>query len=315
MLKKVPLTETRTGRAKRKWKLALKNYQLYLFILPSLLYILVFYYWPMYGVQMAFRDFVPSKGFWGSDWVGLDHFIRFFKSYYFERTMRNTVYISLYSLVAGFPFPIILALMLNEVKAKAYKKVVQTVTYAPNFISTVVMVGMIFIFLNPSTGIVNILIKLVGMQPVEFMSSPALFTHIYVWTGIWQNTGFSSVIYFAALASVDPEQHEAATIDGASRLQRLWYINLPVLIPIATILLILSAGNIMSVGFEKVFLLQNTLNMEASEVISTYVYKVGLINAEYSFSAAVGLFNSVINALLLVVVNTFARKLSDTSLW
>jgi len=314
-VKQISLVDSKAVKRQKMLKSALKNYQLYLFILPSLVYIIVFCYWPMYGVQMAFRNFVPSKGIWGSTWVGLDHLVRFFGSYYFERTMGNTIYIALYSLIAGFPFPILLALMLNEVKNQRYKKIVQTVTYAPNFISTIVMVGMLYIFLDPSSGMINTLIKAIGIEPLQFMSRPELFTHVYVWSGIWQSTGFASVIYFAALSSVDLELHEAATIDGANRIQRMWYINVPVLIPIATILLILSAGSIMSVSFEKTFLMQNTLNLEASEVIATYVYKVGLLNAEYSFSSAVGLFNSVINAIMLILVNTFARKLSDTSLW
>ncbi|NSW90998.1 MAG: sugar ABC transporter permease [Firmicutes bacterium] len=300
---------------KKMFKKALRNYDLYLFLLPSLVYIIIFNYWPMYGVQIAFKDFNVAQGIWGSPWVGFEHFERFFSTYYFYRVIRNTVVVSLYGLVAGFPFPIMLALMLNEVKNQTFKRVVQTVTYAPNFISVVVMVGMILIFLHPRYGMVNTFIKMLGFKPVDFINKAYLFKHIYVWSGIWQHTGFGSVIYFAALTSVDPQQHEAAIIEGASRLQRIWYINIPVLIPIAVILLILNAGSIMSVGFEKIFLMQKPLNMESSDVISTYVYRMGLVNAEYSFSSAVGLFNSVVNALLLIIVNWIARRMSETSLW
>jgi putative aldouronate transport system permease protein len=300
---------------KSKLKKMLNDYQLYLFILPSVLYFLIFHYVPIYGVQLAFKDFVATKGIWGSPWVGLKHFKLFFSSYYFWEIIGNTVGISLYSLIAGFPIPIIFALMLNEVSNKHYKKLVQTVSYAPHFISTVVMVGMLYIFLHPVYGIVNTLIKFLGFEAVDFINKPEYFKSLYVWSDIWQHTGWNSVIYFAVLSNIDPEQHESAIIDGASRLQRIWYINVPVLMPTAVILLILNAGSIMSVGFEKVYLMQAPLNIKASEVISTYVYKVGLQSARYSFSTAVGLFNSVINFMLLVLVNRVAKKLSSTSLW
>lgn len=293
----------------------LNDYQLYLFILPSVLYFLIFHYVPIYGVQLAFKDFVATKGIWGSPWVGLKHFKLFFSSYYFWEIIGNTVGISLYSLIAGFPIPIIFALMLNEINNKHYKKLVQTVSYAPHFISTVVMVGMLYIFLHPVYGIANTLIKFLGFEAVDFINKPEYFKSLYVWSDIWQHTGWNSVIYFAVLSNIDPEQHESAIIDGASRLQRIWYINVPVLMPTAVILLILNAGSIMSVGFEKVYLMQTPLNIKASEVISTYVYKVGLQSARYSFSTAVGLFNSVINFMLLVLVNRVAKKLSSTSLW
>lgn len=296
-------------------KKILSNWELYLFILPSLLYFIIFHYAPMYGVQIAFKDFIATKGIWGSSWVGMEHFERFFNSYYFWTLIKNTVGISLYSLAVGFPIPIILALMLNEVKDGLFKRTVQTVTYAPHFISTVVMVGMLLAFLSPSTGIINNLIKALGGQPVAFMQEPKWFKTIYVFSGAWQGAGWGSIIYLAALAGIDPQLHEAAIMDGANRIQRIWHINIPGILPTMIILLILNTGSIMSVGFEKVFLMQNPLNMETSDVISTYVYRSGLIQAQYSFSAAVGLFNSIINFALLILVNTIARHVSETSLW
>lgn len=300
---------------RKKMRRILNNYELYLFILPTVIYFLIFHYAPIYGVQLAFKDFVATKGIWGSPWVGFKHFEMFFSSHYFWEIIGNTIGISLYALIAGFPIPIIFALMLNEISSKRYKKLVQTVAYAPHFISTVVMVGMLYIFLHPVYGIVNTLIKFLGFEPVDFINKPEYFKSLYVWSGIWQSTGWNSVIYFAVLSNIDPEQHEAAIIDGASRLQRIWYINIPVLIPTAIILLILNMGRIMSVGFEKVYLMQTPLNINASEVISTYVYKIGLQGARFSFTTAIGLFDSVINFLLLITVNKLAKKLSSTSLW
>jgi len=300
---------------KKTFRKMLSTYQLYLFILPTVIYYLIFHYAPLYGIQLAFKDFVAVDGIWGSPWVGFKHFKLFFSSHYFWELLRNTLGISVYALVAGFPIPIIFALMLNEISSRRYKKLVQTVAYAPHFISTVVMVGMLYIFLHPGYGIVNSLIKFIGFQPVDFLNRPEYFKHLYVWSGIWQSTGWNSVIYFAVLSNIDAEQHEAAIIDGATRLQRIWYINIPVIIPTAVILLILSAGGIMSVGFEKVYLMQTSLNLSASEVISTYVYKVGLQGARFSFTTAIGLFDSVINFILLITVNQIAKKLSSTSLW
>ena len=303
------------SRNKNIIKKMLSTYELYLFILPTVIYYLVFHYAPLYGIQLAFKDFVAVDGIWGSPWVGLRHFKLFFSSHYFWELLRNTIGISLYALVAGFPIPIIFALMLNEIRSKHYKKIVQTVAYAPHFISTVVMVGMLYIFLHPVYGIVNSLIKVFGLQAIDFLNRPEYFKSLYVWSGIWQSTGWNSVIYFAVLSSLDPEQHEAAIIDGATRLQRIWYINIPVLIPTAVILLILSVGGIMSVGFEKIYLMQTPLNANTSEVISTYVYKVGLQGARFSFTTAIGFFDSIINFILLVIVNQVAKRLSSTSLW
>ena len=269
----------------------------------------------MYGVQIAFKDFIVTKGITGSPWVGFAHFERFFNSYYFWRLIKNTLGLGLYELLVGFPIPILLALMLNEVKNKFFKRFVQTVTYAPHFLSTVVLVGMLFIFLSPRTGLVNQLIVAFGGEPVPFMVRPEWFKTLYVFSGIWQQMGWSSIIYFAALSGIDPQLHEAATVDGAGRLRRIWHINLPCIMPTIVILLILNTGSILSIGFEKVYLMQNAMNMESSDVISTYVYRSGILGAQYSFSAAVGLFNSVVNAIMLVVVNYMARRVGETSLW
>ncbi|GAQ17711.1 sugar ABC transporter permease [Oceanobacillus picturae] len=293
----------------------LQNWQLYIFILPAFLYFLIFHYIPMYGVQIAFKNFVPTLGIWGSDWVGFEHFTRFFESYYFWDLIKNTLGISVYELIVGFPLPIILALALNEAKDGLYKRTVQTVTYAPHFISVVVMAGMIIAFLSPATGIINHAIQLVGFEPIAFMSDPDWFKTVYVMSGVWQSTGWGTIIYLAALAGVDPQHHEAAIVDGASRFQRIWHINIPAIVPTMVILLIMNVGNIMAMGFEKILLLQNPLNLESSNVIATFVYQAGLLDAQYSFAAAVGLFNAVINAILLITVNQIAKKTSETSLW
>lgn len=292
-----------------------KNWRLYVMILPTFICFFIFSYIPMYGVLIAFKDYVPSLGIWNSPWVGFKYFQQFFHSYYFWDLIRNTVGIQVYGLVVGFPLPIILALALNEMKEGFWKKFSQTVTYAPNFISTVVMGGMIIAFLDPSTGIINHAIELLGMKPIAFMSDPRWFKTIYVLSSVWQGTGWGSVIYLAALAGVDPSLHEAAIVDGASRLQRIWHINLPAIVPTMVILLIMNVGSLFSMGYEKILLLQNPLNLSSSNVIATFVYKQGLLDGQYSYAAAVGLFNSVINAVLLIAVNKIAKKVSDTSLW
>ena len=311
-------TESISGTRPKKTPFIKKmrsNLDLWLFVLPGMVITFIFSYVPLYGLQIAFRRFSAKKGIWDSTWVGLDHFIRFFDGPYFWSTLTNTFSLSIYSIIAGFPIPIILALMLNSFRHKRYRKVIQTVTYAPNFISTVVMAGMLLLFLSPSMGIVNSLLGAFGMEPVNFMAEKSLWRHIYVWSGIWQNTGWNSVIFFAALAGVSPEFHEAAIVDGATKLQRIWHIDLPSILPTATIILIMNCGSVLSVGFEKAFLLQNDLNLSVSEIISTYTYKVGLIQNDMSYSTAIGLFNSVVNAILLILVNKFADKLSNTSLW
>ena len=293
------------------------NYQLYLVLLVPLLFIIIFRYVPMYGAQIAFRNYSVSRGIWGSDWVGLAQFQRFIMSYQFQRVLVNTLGISIYQLIAGFPFPIILALALNSTNIFGLKKLVQTTTYIPHFISTVVMVAMVMQFLSPRIGIFNDIRKLFGLEAIHFIAEPTYFRTIYVWSGVWQSAGWGSIIYLAALSGIDPSLHEAATVDGASKLQRIFHIDIPGILPTAIILLIINAGGMMNVGFEKAFLLQNELNLRASEVIQTYVYKVGLASAtaNYSYSTAIGIFNAVINLLLIVTVNKIAQKLGDTSLW
>jgi len=304
-----------TGKQNRLWKEIKKHGMLYLFILPTMIYLAVFAYAPMYGVQIAFKNFNGALGIWNSPWVGLRHFQDFFKSYYFWIILRNTLTISIYSMALGFPTPIFLALLLNEIRNYRYKKFVQTVLYAPHFISMVVMVGMIILMLSPRSGMFNNLIELVGGERQYFMIDPGAFKHIYVLSGIWQNMGWSAIIYLAALSAVDPELHEVATIDGASRFQRIIHINLPTIRPTIVILFILGIGGLVGVGFEKTFLLQNDLNLEQSEVISTYVYRRGLMNANYSFASAVGLFNNIVNIILLLTANFIARKVGETSLF
>nr|WP_309244711.1 ABC transporter permease subunit [Cohnella silvisoli] len=293
----------------------LKNYELYLLISPVIAYFVIFNYLPMYGVQIAFKNFIATKGIWDSPWVGMKHFDRFFDSYYFWRLIKNTLGIGVYLLAAGFPIPILLALMLNEVRRKFFSRFVQTLTYAPHFLSTVVVVGMLFFFLSPQNGLVNNVIRLFGGDPVLFMTEPSWFKSVYVLSEVWQQMGWSSIIYLAALAAIDPQLHEAATMDGASRLQRIRHINLPGIMPTVVILLILNTGSILGIGFEKIYLMQNDLNMESSDVIATYVYRSGILDAQYSFSAAVGLFNSVVSFVLLLSVNFIARRTGDNSLW
>ncbi|MGG1554032.1 ABC transporter permease subunit [Paenibacillus ferrarius] len=303
-----------TGRGSHRSKL-IKNYQLYLFILPTIVYFIVFHYVPMYGIQIAFKNFIAFKGIAGSPWIGFDNFERFFNSFEFEKVILNTVKLSLMQLVLGFPAPIILALMLNQLINKRFKKFAQTVIYAPHFISTVVIAGMLFLFLSPQDGLINRIIVFFGGESVFFMGNAGWFRSVYVLSEIWQNTGWGTIIYLAALTTISPELHESAVVDGATKFQRVLYVDLPGIMPTAVILLILSVGNIMSLGFEKVYLLQTALNLPTSEIIATYVYKTGLLGAQYSFSTAVGLFNSLINFVILVSVNYFARKTTQNSLW
>lgn len=292
-----------------------RDMSLWMFCLPGIVLTFIFSYVPMYGIQLAFRRYNGRAGIWDSPWVGLYYFKRFFESPYFDSTIRNTLVLSLYGLIVSFPIPIILALMLNSFRHKRYRKVIQTVTYAPNFISTVVMCGMIILFLSPSVGVINNIMNFFGLDPLNFMAKKEYWRHIYVWTGVWQSTGWSSVIYFAALSGISPELHEAGRCDGATKLQLIRHIDIPSILPTATILLIMNCGSILSVGFEKAYLLQNNLNLTVSEIISTYVYKVGLINNDISYSTAIGLFNTLINLVMLVAVNKAADKLSGNSLW
>ena len=287
---------------------------LYLLMLPSVIIFLLFTYYPMYGVIIAFKNFTPADGIFGSEWVGLQNFIQYFNSYQFGLTIRNTIVISLYTILVTFPLPIALALMCNQIRAKKFKKFFQVSTYLPHFISTVVMCGMLILFLSPSTGIISKLVGFFGFQLPNLMGSAAGFPHIYVWSEAWQHVGWDSILYIATLSSVDPSLYEAATMDGAGKWKKMLHVDVPALMPTVTIMLILRMGSVMSVGFEKVYLLQNTLNSSTSEIISTYVYKMGLISNQYSLSSAIGLFNNVINLALLLLVNAISKKISDTSL-
>ena len=291
-----------------------KTWQLWVFVLPALIGLIVFSYIPMYGIVLAWKDYSPIQGIMGSRNVGFAHFARFFRSPYFVDIIRNTIVISLYGMIVGFPIPILLALGLNQIRSLKFKKFIQTVTYAPYFISTVVLVGIINIVFAEK-GFVNQFVSLFGNEPILFMGNIKYWRHIYVWTGVWQSMGWNAIIYIAALAGVSPELHEAAIIDGATKFQRIKYIDLPSIAPTIVITLILSAGSIMSVGFEKAFLMQNSLNAEVSELIATYIYKVGLLSGQYGFSTAVGLFNSVINCILLLSVNKIAKKMGHSSIW
>lgn len=303
---------------KKKFKLTGlgMSWDLYLILLPALILLAVFNYAPMYGVQIAFRDYSVTKGITGSDWVGMKHLITFVTSANFYMILRNTVFISFYSLIAGFPFPIVIALLVNKLRFEKFKKVTQTVSYAPHFISTVVLVGIITIFFAPNYGIINIVRGMLGGdQKYDFLAKPHLFRHLYVWTDVWKNAGWGSIIYIAALTNVSPELYESAKIDGANKLQMTIHIDLPSILPTVITLLILNTGNIMSVGFEKAYLMQNSLNRTTSEIISTYVYKVGIQGAQFSYSTAISMFNSIINCILLVTVNKIARTVGETSLW
>lgn len=292
-----------------------KRWQLYLMLVLPIAWLITFAYVPMAGAVIAFKDFSIRRGIWGSDWVGLRHFKNFFMTRDFGLLIRNTLAVSLYSLVVSFPMPILLALAINELSGRHYKKIVQMVTYLPYFISTVVLVGIMQNIFSVRTGLINNVITLFGGTATDFMGRPGLFRSMYVWSGVWQGMGYSAVIYIAALASVDPSLTEAAIIDGASRFKRVWYVDLPTILPTIVIQLIMAMGSVMSVGFEKIYLLQNPVNLELSEIISTFVYKRGLVNFQYSYATAVGLFNSVCNLILIVLANMFAKKVNETSLW
>lgn len=292
-----------------------RNAGLYLLMVPAIVIFICFTYLPMYGIVIAFKDFRPAAGILGSKWAGLKYFQKYFSSYMFANTIKNTLVISLYTILVTFPLPIIIALMCNQMAAKRFKKFYQVSTYLPHFISTVVMCGMIVLFLSPSNGVLPKLMGMIGIQMGDLMGKPGAFSSIYAWTEVWQHVGWDSIMYIAALSAVDPQLYEAAVVDGASKWQKIIYIDLPLLIPTAIVLFILRSGSVMSVGFEKVYLLQNDLNLSASEIISTYVYKMGLKSSQYSYSAAIGLFNNVVNFILLLSVNKIADKLGNTSLF
>lgn len=291
-----------------------RHYQVYLLLLPAVLYVVVFLYGPMFGLILAFKDYKPYLGFLGSPWVGLQNFIRFINSNKFEQVIVNTLSLSFYQLLASFPFPIILALCLNYIPSQRFKKVVQNITYAPYFVSTVVLVSMLTIFFSQSTGMVNNVREALGMSRVLYMGEPGAFRHLYVWSGVWQTMGWNSVIYIASLTSVDESLHEAATVDGANILQRIRYVDLPALKPTIVTLFILNTGKLLTIGFEKAYLMQNSLNITASEIISTYVYTIGMLDQQYSYSTAIGLFNAVINLIMVLTVNYISKRVNETSI-
>jgi putative aldouronate transport system permease protein len=292
-----------------------RAWQLYVLLAPSLIYIAVFKYWPMYGVQIAFKNYSPAAGFTDSPWVGLTHFVRFVNSYQFGQVLGNTLWIAVLGLLVAFPIPIILALLVNQLQSERFKKFTQTVLYSPAFISTVVVVGIMFVVLSPRSGLLNNAIQLAGGEPIFFMGSAEWFRPIYVISDVWQNAGFSMIVYLAALAAIDPALHDAAKVDGASKLQRVRHIDLPGIMPVVTILFILAIGNLLNVGFEKALLMQTPLNLSSSEIIQTYVYHAGLQQAQFSYSAAIGLFNSILNLALLLFFNTVARRANQATLW
>ncbi|MFR1374053.1 ABC transporter permease [Eisenbergiella massiliensis] len=291
------------------------NAGLYVMLAIPLAWYIIFKYIPMYGLQIAFRRFNPTLGITKSPWVGITYFKQFFNSYYFSDILWNTVSLSLFTMLVGFPMPIILALLINEIKNTKFKKVIQNITYMPNFLSVVVIVSMLSLFSNRDYGLFNKITGLFGAAPVDFMSKPNYFQPLYVLSNVWQYMGFNAIIYIAALASVDQELYEAASIDGASRMQKIIHISIPCIMSTIIVLFIMRIGNLMSVGFEKVYLMQNSVTLSASEVISTFIYKNGIQKGQFSYSTAVGMFNSVINFILLISANFISKKTTKTGLW
>lgn len=301
--------------AKAVWKKVWRKKELYLLVLPVLLYYILFHYKPMYGLIISFMDYSPRRGISGSEWVGFEHFINFFQSYYFKRLMVNTLRISLATLIFGFPAPIILALLMNELRSRKFSRLTQTITYMPHFISLVVICSMIKEFVKPGGFINELLMLFFGYGGKDLLSSAGSFVPIYVISDIWQGIGWGSIVYLAALTAVDTELYEAAQIDGAGRWKQTLHITLPCILPTIIIMFIMRMGQMMGVGYEKIILLYNEGIYETADVISTYVYRMGLVSRQYSFSAAVGLFNSVINFILVILANKISKKVSNTSLW
>ena len=303
--------ETFAERVKKDWK---RNRSLYILVIPVLIFYLIFHYKPMYGAIIAFKDYTPALGVSGSPWVGIKNFTRFFTGPYFGRLLRNTLLISIYNLIFGFPAPIILALLLNEVKAKKFKSLAQTITYLPHFISLVVVTGMITNFCMTS-GLFNDIIELFGGKRSPLLQNPYLYRPIYVASSIWQEIGWGSIIYLSALSGVDSQLYEAASIDGAGKWKQLIHVTMPAIMPTIIIMLILKMGSLMSLGYEKTILLYNPSTYETADVISSYIYRVGIGEQNWSYSTAIGLFNSVVNCMLLIITNKISKRCSDTSLW
>lgn len=298
------------------WLRIRRNWGLYLMLLPALILLILFSYRPMYGVLISFKEYKAAKGILGSAWADpwFKYFKKFFDSFQFGTTIKNTLVITIYGLLV-FPVPIILALGINQMRDGRYRKIFQTITYMPHFISTVVMVGLITLLLSPGSGVFGAICNALGFEAPNLMGSAGAFKHLYVWTDVWQHAGWDSIIFLAALAGVDPSLYEAATVDGATAFQKIRHVDMPMLMPTAVIMLIMRMGNLMNLGFEKVYLMQNDLNLSSSEVISTYVYKIGVINTQYSYSAAINLFSTIVNFVLLITVNEISKRLSENSLW
>lgn len=304
----------KTGR--EWWKSLRRNYDLYLLLIPVIAYYVIFCYGPMYGLQIAFKDYSPAIGIAESSWAGLKHLRRFINSFYFERVITNTITLSFLGLLVSIPAPLILALLFDEVRRKKLKIAAQTVSYIPNFISTVVLCSTVIMFLSPGTGFIDTILRWFGYEgKTSILSSPEAFKWIYVLSNIWQTIGWDSMIYTAAIAGVPQEMYEVARLDGASRLQQIRHITIPAIKPTIAILAIMAVGNVMNIGYEKVYLLQNTANLAASEVISTYVFKSGINGAQYSFASMIGLFNNAINFVILILANKFSKRFAETSLW
>lgn len=303
----------RTSNSASLGKRILKHWDLYLLLIPGIIITIIFKYIPMYGIQIAFRDYNAVDGFWGSEWIGLDWFVKFFHNYNSTRMIRNTLLLSLYTLLWSFPLPIIISLLLNQVKGVRFRKTIQTVIYAPHFISIMVLCGIIKIFLSPYGGLFNVIAQAFGGMPIDFLGEPSLFRTIYVTSGIWQDTGWGTILYLATLSGVDTQLYDAAKVDGANKFKLIRHVDIPVLVPIIVIQLIMSFGNLMNVGFEKAFLLQTDLNSPMSDIIATYIYRQGILKAQYSYSTAVGLFNTAVNLVLLYVVSKICKKMSNIS--
>lgn len=291
------------------------EWQLYLFILPVVLFFLIFHYGPMYGIVIAFKRYSISKGIIESPWVGLTYFKRFFDSSMFWELLRNTLVLSFYQLLVFFPFPVCLALILNHLRRERFKKFVQTVTYAPHFISLVVMSGMLYLFTSPTSGIVNIVLNKLGKDSIYFMASEQWFRHLFVFSHVWQHSGYQAIIFLAALTAVDPTHYEAASIDGATKIQKILFIDIPAIMPTLVTVLLLQVGRMMNVDTQKALLMQTATNLSTSEIIGTYVYKIGLIDAQFSYSTAINLFQTIVNLTILIFVNRMSRRLTHESLW
>ena len=293
-----------------------KTWLLTAMLLPGLVYYLVFHYAPLYGILIAFQDYRLGNGMLAGPWVGMKHFLNFFNHQHFGRLVRNTLLLNLYQILLSFPVPVLLALLLNEVKQKHVKGFIQTVSYLPHFISMVAVAGMLTVLLSPGSGIVNaLLVRWFGIEPIYFLASTKWYRTVYILSDIWKTAGYGSIVYLASLAAISPELYEAATVDGASRVQKVLHISVPGILPTIIIMLILKIGGVMSLGVDKSLLLQTPITYEVSDVISTFVYRRGLEQAEYSFSSAVGMFNSVINACMLVLANAVSRRVGETALW